>query len=322
MKKRILSLSLALLILLSAFMVVDFLGIQGKSVTVIIPKGAGAGEISALLKENHVVCFSFLFRRYISHDASFLKEGVHSFRKGMGYRDALEELKKDVPLENTITVTIPEGFEAREIGELLESLNIITKNDFDAACQKAHADFDFLPKDGNVEGYLFPATYNFQIGADAKEIVCMMIQSFVDKMYTPQYKARCEELGISFSDALTLASVIEREAAKDSERAIVSSVFHNRLKKGMRLESCATVQYILKERKDVLSISDTKIDSPYNTYMYEGLPPSPIASPGEKSLYAALYPENTSYLFFVADGTGGHTFSETYEGHLNAVNAN
>ncbi len=298
----------------------DYTGLSGNTVSVSIPQGAGAKEIASMLKENDVVFFPSLFRRYVGEDASHLKAGVHTFQVSMGYKKVLEELKKDVPLENELIITVPEGYEVREIGHLLESKGIASYEAFTSACENAYARHAFLPKDGNIEGYLFPATYTFQLGISAEEIVDKMVNTFAEKLYTKENIEQCSTLSLSFHDALTLASIIEREAAKDEERAIVSSVFHNRLKTGMRLESCATVQYILKERKDVLSIADTKIDSPYNTYVYDGLPPAPIASPGVESLQAALNPTQTNFLFFVADGSGGHIFSETYEGHLNAVN--
>lgn len=320
MKKTIYSLIVICIILLTAFFTfMDYHGFGGKEITVSIPQGAGASEIVSILKENKIITFSPLFKKYIRNDATKLKPGVHTFSVSMGYENTLEELKKDVPLENTITITIPEGYEAREIGMLLENAGVITYDAFMQACEEAHLKFKFLPNSGNVEGYLFPATYEFQMNQDAHVVVNKMIETFGQKMYTMENLKRADELSMTFDEALTLASIIEREAALDSERAIISSVFHNRIKKQMHLESCATVQYVLKERKDVLSISDTKIDSPYNTYLYLGFPPAPIASPGIKSLEAALYPAQTNYLFFVADGTGGHTFSETYEEHMNAM---
>ncbi len=125
---------------------------------------------------------------------------------------------------------------------------------------------------------------------------------------------------MSLNEVVTLASIIEREAKRDDERDLISGVFHNRLRINMPLQSCATVQYILGERKEVLTNEDTKIDSIYNTYIHTGLPPTPIASPGEKSLIAAINPADVEYLFFRAkeDGSGGHTFSVTYEEHLRA----
>ncbi len=321
MRKKILFPLILVVIILALTVMADFIGLRGQEVTVNIPPGSRATDIVRLLKENKVIQFSRIFQFYIREDAANLKAGVHVFRQNMGYEKTLLELKRDVPLENSVSVTIPEGFEAREIALLLESQGLIQSDAFLASCKEAYLSFDFLPKDGNIEGYLFPATYFFQKGDSSSEIRDEMLHTFREKMYTEENIKLAEEMGMSFHEVLTLASIIEREAAIDEDRPTVSSVFHNRLQKQMPLESCATVQYILKERKDVLSFSDTKIDSPYNTYQNYGLPPAPIASPGIESLKAALAPSETAYLFFVADGTGGHVFSETYEEHLRAVDS-
>lgn len=316
--KKWILLLLALICALCLWVFADFIGLGGKEVTVAIPSGSGAGEIVRLLKEEKVIQFPSLFQFYIREEAAHLRAGVHTFQKNMGYAAALRELVRDVPLEHAVSVTIPEGYEAREIGLLLESAGLASAADFAAAASSAHADFSFLPEDGNIEGYLFPATYAFLPDDSAETIVHTMVKAFQDKMLTEENKRQAEEIGMSFHEVLTLASLIEREAALDTERSLVSSVFHNRLEKNMRLESCATVQYILKERREVLSYADTKISSPYNTYQNAGLPPSPIASPGLASLAAALHPAKTDYLFFVASGSGGHIFSKTYDEHLAA----
>ncbi len=321
MKKKIIGyIALSLLLVLCLSVCADFWGWGGTSVQISVPEGSGATEIVYLLKENKVISHPRIFLQYIKDEALHLKAGLHVFTKGMGYADILAELKRDVPLANMCTVTIPEGYEVREIAALLEKSGIVGADAFLEACEGAHREFSFLPENGNVEGYLFPATYSFLPESDASLVVSAMLRTFADKMLTEENIARAKELSMSFHEVLTLASIIERESAKAEENALVSSVFHNRLKQNMRLESCATVQYILKERKAVLSVSDTKIASPYNTYQNAGLPPSPIASPGESSLYAALYPADTPYLFFVADGKGGHAFSKTYEEHINAAN--
>ncbi len=319
MKKRILLALIVIFIVSLTTVFFDYVGTGGKAVTITIPVGSGAKEIAASLKTHKVISYPSLFLRYIKDDAIHLRAGVHTFSKSMGYQKALNELKRNVPMENEITVSIPEGYEVREIAQLLEEKGIVSKKDFTDAVKTAHTLFAFLPDDGNIEGYLFPATYAFSPNTGATDVVQAMLQAFSDKLYTKENLARAKELGMSFHEVLTLASVIEREAAKEEERPIISSVFHNRLKQGFRLESCATVQYILKERKEVLSVADTKLESPYNTYLHPGLPPAPIACPGEKSLHAALYPAETEYLFFVADGTGGHAFTKTYEEHLAAA---
>ena len=139
-----------------------------------------------------------------------------------------------------------------------------------------------------------------------------------DKHFKEEYYDRASELEMTVDEIVTLASIIERETNNAEERKKVAGVFYNRLEQNMKLQSCATVQYALQERKPVLSVSDTKIESPYNTYVNYGLPVGPIASPGESCIEAALYPEETDALYFVLDSDGNHVFSETFEGHVEA----
>ena len=141
-----------------------------------------------------------------------------------------------------------------------------------------------------------------------------MLERF-DEVFKEEYYDRADELGMTIDEIVILASVVEREARVESDRPIISGVFHNRLDQGWKLESCATIQYILGERKPRLLYSDLEIESPYNTYMYSGLPVGPIASFGEASLKATLYPEETDYMFFVAKDDGSHVFSRTLEEH-------
>jgi len=141
-----------------------------------------------------------------------------------------------------------------------------------------------------------------------------------DTIFNDEYKKRAEELKMSIDEVITLASIIEREAKLEKDRKIISSVFHNRLKNKMLLQSCATIQYILKERKEVLLYKDLEVKSPYNTYKNPGLPPGPIASPGLKSIEAALYPDDTDYLYFFALNDGSHVFSKTFKEHIQAQN--
>ena len=147
----------------------------------------------------------------------------------------------------------------------------------------------------------------------------MMVERF-EKVYEESIKKDEKNVDLDFNEIVTLASIIERESRRDDERAKISAVFHNRLKDDMRLQSCATVQYILGERKEILSTKDTRIESDYNTYLYTGLPPTPISSVGKESLIAAVNPEDVDYLFFRTkeDGSGGHTFSKTFEEHKKA----
>ncbi|MBR2477016.1 MAG: endolytic transglycosylase MltG [Clostridia bacterium] len=301
----------------------DFNGGAGTDVEITIPEGANGAEILDILESNGIVDHPLVFRLYASSTGltSKYRSGSFTVNTGYSYKQILETLTGD-PNSNSdeIKITIPEGFEVEQIAAAMEKAGVCSKADFLAAASRTDYDFEFL-KDVDfssrkyaLEGYLFPETYTFKKGVTAKEVVVTMLSTF-EKVISKYDVAHIDKTVI-------LASIIEREALGDEDRHLVSSVFHNRLngKGGLtKLQSCATVQYILGERKDVLSEADTRIDSPYNTYMYEGLPIGPIANPGEASIEAALNPDETDYLYFGVNKEGKHTFSKTYEEHLTAT---
>ena len=253
------------------------------------------------------------------------KEGTFNVRADMGYGQLFEKLSGVPDSAGDIKITIPEGYEFRQIADILEKNGLIDREKFYETAQNYDFGYSFLEnlpeRENRLEGYLFPDTYMFNSDSTEESILEAMLARFND-VVTDEYKSRAEELGMTLDEVIILASVIEREAQGNIDRDNVASVFHNRLKSDTYpfLESCATVQYILEERKPVLSIADTKIDSPYNTYINPGLPIGPIASPGEKSIKSALYPADTNYLFFVLDSTGVHRFAETYDEHLANMN--
>lgn len=182
---------------------------------------------------------------------------------------------------------------------------------------------EYLPAGANrLEGFLFPETYDVFATSMEHDIINRLLGQF-DAVYKDEYYNRATELGYDLNQIITIASLIERETRVDSERAIVASVIYNRLNMGMALQIDATVQYALGEQKDRLSYKDTEIDSPYNTYKVPGLPPGPICSPGEASIKAALYPENTQYVYYVLDAKmdGSHRFSKSYDEFLKNKNA-
>ena len=290
---------------------------------VTIKQGATTAQIAQTLKENNIIKKPFFFRlvsKFGGHDGTY-QQGEFELKTGMGYEEIFKALKGIGKNPNSVKITIPEGYELRQIADKLEEAGLINKTVFFDLIENEPFDYDFvraLPKRENrLEGYLFPDTYQFEKTDSEKTIINAMLKRF-DEVYSEKYKARAKELNMTTDQIVTLASIIEREAVGDTDRKDVSSVFHNRLKSQDMpyLQSCATVQYILKERKTVLSEADTKIQSPYNTYINKGLPVGPIASPGEKSIEAALYPNHTDYLFFVLDSSGTHRFSKTYEEHL------
>lgn len=293
-----------------------------QTITVTVPEGAGLFDIADLVSD---AVYPVPFRLYVTVQGaeSRLRAGTYTIEPGTGYRALLDLLISGVP-EESIRFTIPEGYELREIRTLLAEYGIVSEEEFTQAVLTFDAgEYDFLKDipegETRLEGFLFPDTYEVFAGESAESILRRMLDRF-DEIYTQEYATRAKELGMSCYEVVTLASIIEREAAKADEQAHVSSVFHNRLssREYPYLESCATVQYILKERKAVLSVADTKIDSPYNTYRYPGLPKGPIASPGAGAIYAALYPSDDDDYFFFAQPDGTHVFSKTYEEHLRA----
>jgi UPF0755 protein len=169
-----------------------------------------------------------------------------------------------------------------------------------------------------LEGYLLPDTYEFHWQTPEREIVSRLAGAFTS-FYADSLKARHESLGMSLSEVLSLASIVEGESNLDEERARIAGVYWNRLRKNMRLEADPTIQYIIPDGPRRLTYADLRVNSPYNTYRRTGLPPGPINNPGRASILATLYPEKHEYIFFVATGYGGHTFSRTYAEHLRAV---
>ena len=214
-------------------------------------------------------------------------------------------------------VTIPEGYRITEIANLLEEKGLANKHVFLKQSKNLKL-IEGVPAD-SLEGYLFPETYNFSKSTSEATIIKKMVDTFKERTWKKKYRDRAIELGFSFHEIITLASLIEKETGKDSERKQISSVFHNRLKKNMRLQTDPTVIYAMANFDGNIRKHDLNIDSPYNTYRHKGLPPGPIANPGLKSIVSALYPANTSNLYFVSRQDGSHQFSATLSEHNRAV---
>ena len=325
-KKRIIISSVLFLIVLIVA-VLGFAEFKGfgkidKTVNIAIPKGATAYDVASILEEQGLIGSKtayYLYARIVKPDYRY---GIHQV-SGKDYFNITESLCRDSNVA-ACTVTIPEGYEMKEIAHKLASEGLVSTENFYKAANPKEYDYWFLEgipeREEALEGYLFPDTYTFGGYETAHEIIDVMLKNF-DNRVTPEMRNRVSETGLTFDEIITLASIIEREAADYNEFKKVAGVFYNRINKvgeaNGYLESCATVQYILKERKPVLSVKDTKIDSLYNTYMYPGLPAGPIASPGLHAINAALYPESTDYLYFVADGNGTHYFAKDYQTHIN-----
>ena len=291
-----------------------------------IERGSTVGTIAGELKESGLIKhrWAFVLFAKLTGNANNFQYGTYTLNTDMDYLELVTNLQKTATFRQTVRITIPEGRELREIIETLDKNNVCSSEDLWDAVENHEFDYDFLKdlpqRPNRLEGYLFPDTYEFFEDSDADTVLAKMLDNFNAK-FSDDLRKRASEIGMSLDEVVTLASIIEREAASDEDRATVSSVFHNRLnsKQYPLLQSCATVQYILKERKPVLTYADVRIESPYNTYLHEGLPIGPIASPGLASIKAALYPETTDYYFFVVSATGEHVFSKTLEEHNAAV---
>jgi UPF0755 protein len=253
-----------------------------------------------------------------------MQAGDYMLSPSMSGQAIIEKLVAGDTYIETTTFTIPEGYEIRHIAADLEADGLIDSAVFYETLQNGSFDNSFLSdvdRAYNLEGYLFPDTYEIEVGATEHDIIQLMLNRF-ERFLTDEVKAEIADNGLTLNEFVTMASIVEREAQLASERGKVASVFYNRIDKNMKFQSCATVQYVLGERKDVLSYDDIAIESPYNTYKYQGLTPSPIANPGEASLLAALNPEDTDYLYFrrsVKDD-GSQVFSKTLREHEAARN--
>lgn len=290
-----------------------------------IPAGSTTKSIGKLLEAQGVILNENAFISTVKKlsAANELKAGKYQFNQSMSVEEIVQMIAKGQVYADRAKVVIPEGYEVRQIVDRLEKAGLIDRAVFENELINGKFDYPFitsLDRSTKLEGYLFPATYQFDKGISEHDIIDQMLKTF-DHAFDQAYYEKAKSLNMSVEEVITLASIIEREAMVPEERPIVSSVFHNRLDKPMRLQSCATVQYILGERKEVLSIKDTQIKSPYNTYRIDGLPPAPIASPGKAAIEAALNPAQTDYLYFVTtnNGDGSHYFSRTLEEHNAAI---
>jgi len=288
----------------------------GSPVQLAIPQGASTARIGEILAEAGVVRNANMFRvrsRLADADGA-LRAGVYDMRTGMDYDEALALLKTGPPIAYS-TVTIPEGFVVEQIAERFERDAGIPASEFLPLAKTGAATFaaehPYLEKAyrGSLEGYLFPKTYRVKEGSTAEDAIEMMLDQF-DIEVAQVDMTRANQSGMSTQELVVMASIIERETKLATERPLVSSVIYNRLRKGMRLEIDATIEYVLPGNRFRLRNRDLRIDSPYNTYRNKGLPPGPISSPGLASLQAAANPADTPYIYYVLTGKdGSHTFA-------------
>lgn len=300
----------------------------GEPVLVTIEQGESAAAIGADLQKQGVIRSGRLFEVLVGITGvqDSLEAGDYEFDRSMTVIEVVRRIAEGRTA--SLRVTIPEGRRVEEVGEILEESGIVTKQAFLDALDKATYGEPFLagvPAD-SLEGFIYPAGYEFNRETDAGQVVATMLRGFQDNVADG---LQVEGQSLSLYEVVTLASIVEREAATPEERPLIASVFLNRLRLGIPLQADPTVQFSVAADpasvaqygwwKKELTLDDLKIDSPYNTYVYPGLPPGPIANPGLASIEAVVRPAQTEYLFFVAKNDGTHVFAETLEQHLRNV---
>jgi len=291
-----------LIFIIFSIIAIEFIPKQTKKI--VISPNMSAKQVGKLLKKEKLILDEGLFRWvvFFTNTEKKIKPGSYEISFSL---TTLPIIYSFVKGPKSIKVTIPEGFTSEQIAERLYEKNIISDP----------IEFITYVKTKNLEGYLFPETYLFTPNQTIKTITDRMLQEFY-KNYKPDFTKHAYELKLTTHQVIVLASLIEKEAKSFEEKKLISGVFHNRLKKGWYLESCATVRYALKKFKEPLTYKDLQVNSVYNTYKRLGLPPHPICNPGLDSIKAALYPAETDAMFFFTPDNNTHIFSRYYNQHL------
>lgn len=283
----------------------------------VVREGATLKEVAVELDKNALIRSDrfFLLWARLMGSGKDIKAGEYHMNAGMPPVKILTALRTGAIVSHP--VTIPEGFTIEQIGTLLGKKELVNGNEFISLSKDPKTAGQYGISGKGLEGYLYPDTYQFGRGVSARSAIDTMIRRF-HQMVDPLGN-RAEEIGMKMEDVVILASIVEKETGRSEERPIIASVFLNRLKKKMRLESDPTVIYGIENFNGNIRRKDLKRPSPYNTYMIRGLPAGPIANPGLASIKAVLYPAQTDYLYFVSKNDGTHYFSKTLKEHNKAV---
>ncbi len=296
------------------------LTLPGREVTVEIPKGMNLSQVGVVLEQKGVISSRLVFKlvAMIRGEQRKLQAGEYVLKTGSDAGDILDQLISGKT--RAVAFVVPEGYTVFQIGALFERWGLMSRDEF----LKLSRDKEFLQENGiqaaSLEGFLFPDTYFLKVSErqDGKALMRRMIRRF-HAVYDKHVRPIAEKSGWTARDVVTLASLIEKESGT-SEHPLVSSVFHNRLRKKMRLQCDPTVIYGIKPMGSKITRKDLQRDHPYNTYRNHGLPPGPIANPGKAAVLAAVKPAQTDYLYFVSKNDGTHHFSPTLREHTNNVN--
>ncbi len=291
---------------------------KGLKKTIAIRRGMSFKDVAYLLENEGIIrgIKRFILLGKLSGASLKVKAGEYELSSEMTPLQVLNALTRGEVKQ--YKVSIPEGYAVRQIAEFLDKKGITNGEAFLEKCFSPQYVSSVGIEANSLEGYLFPDSYLFSKSLSGEDVIETMVRQF-RQIYIPQYSERAKELGFSDYEILILASIIEKEAAIPRERLLVSSVYHNRLKRNMRLYSCPTVIYGIKDFDGNLTKRDLERYTPYNTYIIRGLPPGPICNPGKEAIEAALYPAKTKYLYFVSKNDGSHHFSSTLKEHNIAV---
>lgn len=277
------------------------------------------GYVAKQLKDAGIIKYKGLFELYcsVSHAKTKIDPGTYELSTNYDYRAIVKKMQIGSGAMVTTKVTIPEGYTMEQIFHKLEDENVCSYDDLMDAAANYSYNYSFIDQSmqgdaKRLEGFLFPDTYEFYQGMQASSAINKFLENFHDRI-TAEMLEKADERGMTMQEVVTVASMIEKEAANDDERAMIAAVIYNRIAAGMPLQIDSTIMYVLPEHKDVLTVEDTKIDSPYNTYQNKGLPPTPIANPGLASIKATLSPASTQALYYALDAESGtHKFFTSY----------
>ncbi len=294
----------------------DFAGISRKFFT--ISRGQSFSTVVDSLEHQGLIGnrLWFVLASKILGGAEHIRVGRYSFESGVSNTTIFESLRDGKNLV-LITLTIPEGLRTGRVARILSRNLGIDSSRFVRLAHERASGSAFGIASESLEGYLFPETYSFHWQTDEVEIIKAMVHQF-NNAFSDSLRRAAQKMGWEMNEVVTMGSIIQGEAMIVDEMPRISGVYHNRLRKQMKLQADPTIQFLIDGPRRVL-YSDLAIKSPYNTYLYKGLPPGPVNNPGRDALRAAVYPESHDFLFFVADGTGGHQFTRTYAEHMRHV---
>lgn len=290
---------------------------------IVVREGMNTADIAELLHEKRLVKDAAAFRLEARYKglATKLQAGPYQIEGGLSNGQIVDVMVKGRVKQ--VRFTVPEGFTVVKTAKKLEAEGLGSAEKFLAAA-KSYAPYEYMRTDNadvlfTSEGFLYPATYDFPVGISEEKILAELVRQFDVNMRSAKIIEQVEKRGLSLRDVVNMAAMVELEAVFPEEQPRIAGVFLRRVEIGMPIQSDTTIQYLLGAQKEVITFEDTKLQSPYNTYQNVGLPPGPIASPGLSAIKAVLEPEQTEYLYFVAEKDGHHRFTKSYSEHLQAI---